>query len=187
MADLRTWLVDEANETRDRLQRHVLDLVPGERRRERVAGGNSIAWNLFHVARHAGLALWVLRGHPAETDLTLGLSGGPGPFGGGGLEEAEQPWSDRLDPILVASLLGTVLDEAGRYLSEVPIDHLDRAPDAVGPLGEAGVDPGHFGWLWKLWQGQPASFFIRWPLLGHVNNHLGEMIATRNQLGFSPF
>jgi hypothetical protein len=28
---------------------------------------------------------------------------------------------------------------------------------------------------------------VRWPLTGHLTNHVGEMIATRNRMGLSPF
>jgi len=187
VTDLRTWLVDDVGDMKDRLSNQVLTHVPPDRRRERAAGGNSIVWNLFHAARHAGLALWVLRGRPFEPGLSLDLSDWVATIGGGGLEEAEQPWSEELDPVLVATLLGRTLDETGRYLAEAPLDQLDVVPDVATSLGLAGIDVDRFGWLWKLWQDQPASFFVRWPLLGHVGNHLGEMIATRNQLGLSPF
>jgi hypothetical protein len=187
VVDLRTWLADEMVETRNRLANQVLDLVPAERRRERMQGGNSIGWNLFHVARHAGLSLWILRGGSAEASATFDLAESTGISGGGGLEEAEQPWSDQLDPVSVASLLDSVLAAAAVYLGEVPIDQLDVHPDVPELLGRAGIDPDRYGWLWKLWQDQPASFFVRWPLLGHVGNHVGEMVAIRNQLGLSPF
>jgi DinB superfamily len=187
VVDLRTWLVDEMVETRNRLTNQVLDLVPAERRRERVGGANSIGWNLFHVARHAGLSLWILRGGSADTAAALDLAEWPDTSGGGGLEEAEQPWSDQLNPALVASLLDRVLAEATEYLTEIPIDRLDASPDVQGLLGRAGIDQERYGWLWKLWQDQPASFFVRWPLLGHVGNHVGEMVGLRNQLGLSPF
>jgi hypothetical protein len=35
--------------------------------------------------------------------------------------------------------------------------------------------------------GQPAAFFVRWPVIGHAINHVGEMIATRNRIGLSPY
>jgi hypothetical protein len=44
-----------------------------------------------------------------------------------------------------------------------------------------------YGWLYRMWDGQPASYFLRWEVVGHLTNHVGEMIATRNRLGLSPF
>jgi hypothetical protein len=28
---------------------------------------------------------------------------------------------------------------------------------------------------------------VRWACIGHVQNHLGEMVSVRNRLGLSPF
>jgi hypothetical protein len=38
-----------------------------------------------------------------------------------------------------------------------------------------------------MWAGKPMSFFVRWEVIGHLANHTGEMIATRNRMGLSPF
>jgi len=38
-----------------------------------------------------------------------------------------------------------------------------------------------------MWQGKPTAWLARWPLLGHIGSHAGEMIATRNRMGLSPF
>jgi hypothetical protein len=38
-----------------------------------------------------------------------------------------------------------------------------------------------------MWGGQSLGFLVRWPLIGHITNHVGEMISTRNQQGLSPF
>ncbi len=64
---------------------------------------------------------------------------------------------------------------------------LDAVPDTEAALARAGVGTDAFGWLYRLWSGQPAAFLVRWPLLGHVANHVGEMVATRNRMGLSPF
>jgi hypothetical protein len=184
--DLRQWLVDEFDDAVERLRGQVLALVPLDRRRERPGGGNSIAWACFHSARHADLA------QAAMTSADLVLDGWrdqlPGAIkGGGGLEEAEQRWSEDLDPVLVDAYLAAVCGAAHRLLVEHGAEELERVPDTAGALGRAGVGPDAFGWLYRMWDGKPAAFLVRWPVIGHVANHTGEMIATRNRMGLSPF
>ena len=61
-------------------------------------------------------------------------------------------------------------------------------PDAAKGLGEiAGIDESAVPWLYKMWDGKPASFFVSWEDIGHGLNHLGEMVSVRNRLGLSPF
>jgi hypothetical protein len=187
VTDLRSWLLDEVDETRGRLSKQVLDLVAPERRGERPGGGSSITWNLFHIARHAGLALSVLTGDLTETLAQLDGLPFSASAGGGGLEEAEPPWSEELDPLLVETHLNAVLDEVRSYLAEVPLERFVQYPEVRGGFEVARIAPDRFGWLWQMWEGRPASFLVRWPLIGHVGNHVGEMLATRNRLGLSPF
>ena len=83
--------------------------------------------------------------------------------------------------------LATVCDAGHRVLGELAPDGLERVPDATGVLRRGGVDSGTFDWLYRMWDGKPAAFLVRWPVIGHVANHTGEMIATRNRMGLSPF
>ena len=187
VTELRSWLLDEVDDTRGRLSTQVLDLVAPERWGDRPGGGSSITWNLLHIARHAGLALSVLTGELTETVAQLDRPPFLATAGGGGLEEAEQPWCGDLPPLLVETHLNAVLDEVRSYLAEVPLERLEQYPEVRGSLELAGIAPDRFGWLWQMWEGRPASFLVRWPLIGHVGNHVGEMLATRNRLGLSPF
>ncbi|HET9051460.1 MAG TPA: hypothetical protein VFO60_07130 [Candidatus Dormibacteraeota bacterium] len=184
--DLQEWLVEELDDAVARLRGQVLELVPAERRSERPGGGNSIAWACFHAARHADLA------QSAITGATPVLEGWrdqlPGAVkAGGGIEEAQQPWSDELDPVRVDGYLLAVCGAGQRLVSELEPDELELVPDATAALARGGVDAGAFDWLYKMWSGKPAAFLVRWPVIGHVANHTGEMIATRNRMGLSPF
>jgi hypothetical protein len=81
-----------------------------------------------------------------------------------------------------------VLSAARDLIAEVPLgDWLEQFPDTEAALVRAGVPRPHHGWLFEQWVGQPAAFFVRWPLIGHAANHIGEMIATRNRMGLSPY
>lgn len=184
--DLHQWLVEEFDDAVARLRGQVLDLVPAERRAERPGGGNSIAWACFHSARHADLA------QSAVTGAGLILDGFraqlPGAVKtGGGIEEGEQPWSDDLDPLVVDAYLNAVCGAGQGLVSELGPEALERVPDTTQALERAGVDTGAFDWLYRMWGGKPAAFLVRWPVIGHVANHTGEMIATRNRMGLSPF
>ncbi len=184
--DLGEWLVEEYEDITARLRGQVLDLIPVERRFERPGGGNSTVWACFHVARHADLARSVITGEDILLERWRDQLP-PSSKGGGGIEEAEQPWSDDLDPGLVDGYLAAVLAECRRAVAALGPDDLDRVPDGAGGLRRAGVPTEGFEWLYRMWGDRPAAFFVRWPVMGHLANHTGELIATRNRMGLSPF
>ena len=41
-------------------------------------------------------------------------------------------------------------------------------------------------WLYAMWDGKPAAWFVRWELIGHAQGHVGEMVSVRDRLGFRP-
>jgi hypothetical protein len=179
--DVRRWVADELGEIRQRLENQVLAIVPAERRFEQPGGGNSIGYGLWHVAVHADFALHgVLQGK--EPMLA---AGGLPP--GCGLAEAEDPLVATLDPSVIVCSLGDVLTETARWLVDADLSDLDRVVDSRAALAGAGVPEDSYGWLYRMWEGKPAAYFVRWELIGHVGNHVGEMIATRNRMGLSPF
>jgi len=184
--DLTKWLVAEHDDTAARLRGQVLGLVPAARRTERPGGGSPILWNTFHVARHAALALDVLSpgSAPAVPDWLAGLAGGAVSIAG--LEEAPAPWGDALSPGSVDAYLDQVLDGTRKYLADPGTD-FDAVPDVAAALARAGIGDDDVPWLRGMWSGKPAAWLVRWPLTGHVVNHVGEMLATRNRMGLSPF
>ncbi len=173
--ELSDYLVFQLGDTVARHRDQVLDLVPRERQKERLPRGNSIAWATFHVGRHAALALDVI-GFPSDVPTSRRP--------GDGLQEVEQDWFDGVTAEEADEYTTAVLADVQRYLSTGP--DLDRRPDVASGLRAAGIDESVFGWLYRLWD-QPLAFLVAWPLTGHITNHVGEMIATRNQFGLSPF
>jgi hypothetical protein len=186
--DLQQWITDELADVRSRLADQVLAMVPPERRSEKPGGGNSIGWAVFHVARHADLAVRGVLRHDepllASWRDRLGAGGLPA---GSGLAEAEDPAAGGLDQAAVAAYLDDVIVDAAAWAGRVRDNDLSRPADAATALVAAGVPEEAYGWLYRMWAGQPASFFLRWEAIGHAVNHLGEMVATRNRMGLSPF
>jgi hypothetical protein len=177
--DLHEWIAEELADTRRRLDLQVLDRVPADRRLERPGGGSSILWGQWHTARHADLAVnGVLLGRAPHADPTLG---------GTGLGEAEDPIIDSLDPADVAAYATAVLDDVEARWRADGAELLAGTPDAAAALAAANVPADDYDWLYAMWGGKPATFFIRWEVIGHLANHTGEMIATRNRMGLSPF
>jgi hypothetical protein len=172
---LQQWILDEFDEMSARLRTQVLALVPPERRHERPGGGNSINWAAFHVARHADLALAIIDG------------GEPRRRGGFGLGEVEHVGPEPLDAAEVERYVLDVTADARDFILTLDIGQLERMPDAARALELAGVPRGEFAWLYEQWSGQTVAFFLRWPLTAHATNHIGEMIATRNLMGLSPY
>ena len=56
---------------------------------------------------------------------------------------------------------------------------------ALASLGFFTID--RFDWLYKLWDGKPVSFYLRWEAIGHGYNHLGELTSIRNRMGLRSF
>jgi hypothetical protein len=103
-----------------------------------------------------------------------------------GLEEAAPALAGELSPEQVDGYLDDVLTAVRRFLAGPAID-LDAVPEVRGALIQAGIEPFDFGWLHRMWQDKPAAWLVRWPLTGHLLSPVGEMIATRNRMGLSPF
>lgn len=183
--DLTQWLVAGHQDTAARLSGQVLALVPPERRAERPGGGLPIVWNTLHIARHVALALDVLSpgSGPAAPGWLADIAGGDATAG---LEEAPAPWASQLDPAVTDGFLEQALAAAGDYLAKPGID-FDAVPDVPAALARSGIDDDGVPWLRAMWGGKNAAWLIRWPLTGHVTNHVGEMLATRNRMGLSPF
>ncbi|MDQ1531189.1 MAG: hypothetical protein QOE37_1294 [Microbacteriaceae bacterium] len=180
------WLLAEHDETLRRLHEQIQAVVPEEARVARLPGGNAIRWATYHVARHAALALIVVGAREPGQDARLAGFDAAATAGGAGLQEVEQDWTASLDLRGVERYSDAVFEEVRAYLAGRELDDLDERVDVAGRLRAAEVDPAEFGWLYRLWDA-PVGFLVRWPMLGHVTNHVGEMIATRNQMGFSPF
>jgi hypothetical protein len=172
---LADYLVLQFDDTVARHRGQVLDVVPRDRQKERLPGGNSIAWATYHVGRHAALALDVLQ-HPS-TAVALSEPGE-------GLQEVEQDWLAGITAEQADEYATAVFADVRRYLATAP--DLDARVDVGAGLRAAGIDEERYGWLYRMWD-QPVAFLVAWPLTGHVTNHVGEMIATRNQMGLSPF
>lgn len=184
--DLSQWLVDGHDDTASRLNRQVLALVPAGRQHERPGGGSPIVWNTFHLARHAALALAVLAPGSAPPTPEWLRRLAPVATATAGLEEEPAPWSDQLDVAEVDRYLRAVLTAVRGLLADPGLD-ADAVPDIAAGLARAGIGLDDVGWLRRAWTGQPAAWLIRWPLTGHIGNHVGEMLATRNRMGLSPF
>ena len=184
--DISTWLVAELDDSVLRLTKQVLELIPADRRRERFPGGNSIDWATFHIARHASLALRVAGHDPAMSDALLAGLDPAVTAPAAGLHEVQQPLLELIETPELEAYALSVMDETRAYLSHLDAATLDIVPDVATGLRAAGIDEAEFGWLYSLWASSPG-FLARWPMIGHVTNHVGEMIATRNQMGLSPF
>jgi hypothetical protein len=184
--DLTQWLVAEHDDTAARLRGQVLRLVPAQRRGERPGGGSPIIWSTFHLARHAALALDVLApgAVPAAPDWVAALAGDAASTAG--FEEAPAPWAGEMSAADVDAHLDRVLHATRAFLAEPGLD-LDAVPDVPAALSRAGVQDEDLVWLRRMWTGKPAAWLVRWPLTGHVVNHVGEMLATRDRLGLNPF
>jgi len=187
--DLRSWIIGDLASLRRRLDGGVLSIIPHDRRAERVDGGGIAAtYVLWHLSRHHDVAVnRVVRGVGevvdgwterlgVTTDLWRGLAEG---------EDGELV--DMLDPEAVDGYALAVIDETAAWMGVADLGLLEQRPDTDAALRALGAPQDRFGWLYDMWRGQEASFFVSWESVGHSINHLGELISIRNRMGLSPF
>src|SRR5690606_32200363 len=116
-----------------------------------------------------------------------GLAAVPTAFG---LGETELPeLTAALDLDALGDYLDTVHAGIQRWIESAPLDAwaVDVPADGPAGLARAGIAEADAPWLYRMWAGQPASFFVQWEAIGHHLNHIGEMVSVRNRLGLSPF
>jgi hypothetical protein len=184
--DLSTWLVAELDDTVARWSNQVVGLVPAEARRDRFPEANSIDWATFHVARHAALALRVVGAELSGSDAVLESLDAVLAAPSAGLHEVQQPVLDLIDTSQVDRYASTVFGELRGYLGGIDAHTIADEVDVATELAAIGLDSDQFGWLYRLWA-TPDGFLVRWPMIGHIIHHVGEMISLRNQMGLSPF
>ena len=92
-----------------------------------------------------------------------------------------------LDPEAVGAYALAVCDTTAAWLEADGLPVLDHRPDANSALAAVGAPEDRFDWLYSMWDGKPASWFLQWSAVGHGFNHLGELVSIRNRMGLSPF
>jgi hypothetical protein len=188
--DLRTWIASEHEAVLSRFEQSVTSVVPLERWLDSGGkGGSSIAWLAFHTAYHEDVAVNAVlgAGRPLLDDWRsgLGIDGVTADVGLGETEQTElteQISVDRLVPYLHA-----VHAHTAEWLHTFEPVALEDVPDSGAGLDRAGIDERSVPWLYRMWDGKPASWFVQWEAIGHRVNHVGEMVSVRNRLGLSPF
>ncbi len=187
--DLRTWITGDLTSLRNRLDTGVFSLLPADRMSERVDGGGVAAvYVAWHTARHQDLAVnGVLRGTDEVLDTWADRVGVGGDTWRGLAEGEDLALVEQLDPAAVGDYLLAVIDSTLEWVSGDDLAVLDTVPDSTAALERIGTPDDRFDWLYSMWDGKPAHFFLAWEALGHGFNHLGELITLRNRLGFSRF
>ncbi|MEM9562141.1 MAG: hypothetical protein AAGA93_05975 [Actinomycetota bacterium] len=188
--ELRTWIVGDLVSLRQRLAGGVLTRIPVDRRAERVDdGGIAPTYILWHLARHHDVAVNRVLREVDETVHAWTDRVGVGDDLWRGLAEGEDTeLVDSLDPEAVEGYALAVLDGTRSWLDEADLSILERPTlDTDTALASLGAPEDRMGWLYDMWRGRPASFFLQWEAVGHGFNHLGELTSIRNRMGLSPF
>ena len=187
--DLRDWIIGDLKSLRAKLDGGVLGLIPPERRRERADGGGiAPIYVLWHLARHHDVAVnGVLRGAGAVVEGWTDRLGIDGDLWRGLAEGEDTELVDLLEPTAVGAYALDVIGATAGWLDDRGLPQMDRRPDTAAALEAIGTPPDRFDWLYSMWDGKPAAWFLQWSAVGHGFNHLGELVSIRNRLGLSPF
>ena len=188
--ELRQWIMDEHAAALARFEQSVVATVPLERWTDPAGdGGSSIAFLAFHTAYHEDLAVNAVLGRRPPVLIewrdALGLADLDVATGLAEAEPAELTTALRLEPL--GAYLRTVHEHTVVLLATLDTATLPETADGPGGLAAAGVEEAAVPWLYRMWDGKPAGWFLQWEAIGHRVNHLGEMVSVRNRLGLSPF
>ncbi len=186
---MRDWILADLQSLRGKLAGGVLKLIPPERMRERVDGGGiAPVYVLWHLARHQDLAInGVLRGTEEVVHGWAERLGITDDLWRGLAEGEDGDLVKLLDPEAVGKYTLAVVEATTGWLTDDGLPALERVPDATAALGAIGTPSDRFDWLYAMWEGKPASWFLQWSAVGHGFNHLGELVSIRNRMGLSPF
>jgi hypothetical protein len=189
--NVHTWIVNDLNSVRAKLDDSVLSVVPRQRWVEQAdSGGSSIAHLLLHVARHQDLAVaTAVRNHPPLFVAHCAALGLDDARPSAGLPEREDPAvsnSLALDSLL--AYVDAVFAATRSWLDDVGSLALDTIPDTSHRLvDKADLAVDDVDWLHRMWTDKPVWWLVQWPVVGHGHAHVGEAISIRNRMGLSPF
>jgi len=188
--DLCSWIINDLKALRARLEGGVLKTIPSQQLLKRADGGGiAPSYVLWHLARHHDLAVnGALRvGASAVVEDWTDRLGVADNLWRGLAESEDCELTEVLDPEAVGGYALAVLDTTTDWLSSHGLPEMNSHPDTASALQAIGTPEDRFDWLYAMWDGKPAAWFLQWSAVGHGYNHLGELVSIRNRLGFSPF
>ncbi len=186
---LRNWIISDLESLETRLANGVLAQIPLGRRGERLDDdGVSPTYALWHMSRHHDVAVnRMIRGSDEVIESWTERVGVGDDLWRGLAEAQDQGLVELLDPEGVDGYTYAVIEGTIDWLRTADLSILERVPDSAAALADLGTPEARFGWLFSMWEGKPASFFLQWEAVGHGYNHLGELMSLRNRMGLSPF
>jgi hypothetical protein len=189
--DLISWIRGDLDAAEARLHHGIVRHVPAQRWNEVVDGGGSTLHHLLlHLTRHHDLAVnAVIRDRSPLFDdhrRALGLAGEPITVG---VSEAEDRAATAgIDHDALLAYAAATVDATRSWLDTVGAMVFATVPSASERLAvRAGIDTDRYGWLHEMWTDKAVSWLVQWPVVGHTNAHVGEMVSIRNRMGLSPF
>ena len=187
--DLRTWIVNDLESLSNRLANTIFSVIPASRMSERVDDGGVVAtYVAWHTARHHDLAVnGVIRGTDEVLVDWASRVGIDGDTWRGLAEMEDLDLIPQLDPEAVEAYLLAVIENTRAWAADADVSVLDSVPDSAAALRRIGTPIDRFDWLYGMWEGKPAPFFLSWEAVGHGYSHLGELTSIRNRMGLSPF
>ncbi len=188
--DLCNWIIKDLTTLRARLEGGVLKQIPLHKLRQKADGGGiAPSYVLWHLARHHDLAVnGALRGGaPAVVEDWTDHLGVTDDLWRGLAEGEDSELTEVLDPEAVGEYVLAVFDATATWLNDHGLPALDHRPDTASALQAIGTPEDRFDWLYSMWDGKSAAWFLQWSAVGHGYNHLGELVSIRNRMGFNPF
>jgi hypothetical protein len=189
--DVITWIGTDLAALAQRFEAGIVRHVPVERWGEQVDGGGSTLHHLLlHLTRHHDLAVAtaIADRPPLFVDhraamgldhlaLVVGVSEGEDRLATAGI---------RHDALLAyATAVRAATEELLVRIDSLALDTVPPTSDRLATL--AGLPTDRFDWLHHMWDGRSVAWLLQWPVIGHGNAHVGEMVSIRNRMGLSPF
>ena len=191
VVDLHEWMLADLASVRSKLFDTVIALVPRDQWRDQADGGGAtLNGLLLHLARHQDLAVnAVIRDHePLFLDHREALGLGDAPVHVGIAEGEDREATRHVHADALVDYVAAVFDRTETWLNALGTLVLDNVPHTDHRLTHRALLQQHdLPWLYRMWADKPIWWLVQWPVIGHGHAHVGEAIALRNRLGYSPF
>lgn len=186
--ELMEWIQSDYRGIKRAFDTGIAGVVPRERWTERPGDqGNSIAWVIWHMARTEDVTIHAIsRGQPQ----ILVRDNWPDRIGmnelrqGTGFTDEEVAGFSAVNVDEVEAYWQAVRAETEAWLEKLKPEDLEEETSKENAKAVKEKAPDIPDGLIQFWGGRPVGFLLRFGVLWHHMQHIGEMQSIRGRMGF---
>ncbi|MGH9196151.1 MAG: DinB family protein [Acidimicrobiia bacterium] len=182
------WIQGDHRAIRKAFETSIAGVVPKDQWTRRPEDqGNSIAWVIWHMARTEDVVIHAIcRGQPQvlirdEWANRIGID----EFRQGtGFSDEEIAGFGSVDIDAVDSYWMAVRAETEAWLEKLTPEELDESTPMENATAVKDQIPNMPDMLIQFWGGRPVGFLLRFSVIWHHLQHVGELQSIRGRLGY---